>query len=236
MEYNVRYRGCELSVTPDPLDDAIGLYTKLRANASILCGSEYAEEFDPDFETLKELYAIFFNSSTQALEGLINYRSIWQERCSQGAFSDKSEKYATARIHGIQKWAFIETMSMLEFQLKKLIKQHDLFEDLSKLILSRLFDKINKYDTLSEVDYDGWRALIEFRNCIIHNNAISDKNITFIDYNFSLEMKEGEMIRVNLSLMPAIQHWMLEKAEGLFKAILKAGELQKGTHDPIHNQ
>ena len=75
----------------------------------------------------------------------------------------------------------------------------------------------NSIHVISNDDYNLWKGVLEFRNCIVHNNAFASKTET---YNFpsikpgsftypelKLHFKKGEAVESSSLLFPHVLNW-----------------------------
>lgn len=92
------------------------------------------------------------------------------------------------RITTITRWGYIQTFSIIEFTIKLIIKKekYPSFEEcidkwgrgevVSFYNIIKIFYETEK---ISDAEYTKWNILREIRNCLVHNNAYSDKEISY---------------------------------------------------------
>jgi len=96
-------------------------------------------------------------------------------------------------------------------------------EEKKKLYLRDIISLSQNIDVLDDEECNLWMGLIEFRNCIVHNNSFSSKTETFVfpsikpdKYEYPelyLNFREGEAIESNFLLFPHLINWSIDSID-----------------------
>ncbi|PBP76930.1 hypothetical protein CCL19_02900 [Pseudomonas syringae] len=154
------------------------------------------------------------------IEILDQYKTIWDrlENASkknkwlamiQCHSQDKLVTENSERLNTVCKSAFILAMSSVEYCAKETAKTY-----YTKLLvpantrnkhiyLSGIIETSHKEGLISEDIQQKWRALIQLRNCLVHNNGIANQDAEYvISTETTVRMTNGEMISGSLILFP----------------------------------
>lgn len=139
---------------------------------------------------MNEVYPMKYNPFTEIhntlfllLETLNWLYNSWDIK-SQKTLS-KTQK---AIITTITRWGYIATFSVIEFTIKIIIKNEEYDEFLEYINLwkenkfvgfGNIISKFKNMDKITDDELSQWDTLREIRNCIVHNNGFTDKNILF---------------------------------------------------------
>ena len=191
------------------MDNILKQVFELRGKAK-----DYGEKQVGMSDTLRGMFAMLFNGLTLGLEILDSYKFIWSGiKLTNAAEIQRAKEQNAERVVLIQKMIFIESMSAIEFSLKKYIAENPgkIGNIKGRVYLIKILNNCKDKGLLSGSDYDGWNGLRELRNAIIHNNAISDVDLKRDYNNTVLELKRDKKIQGNFLLYPAVIDWMLDK-------------------------
>ncbi|MBI2856479.1 MAG: hypothetical protein HYX93_06510 [Chloroflexi bacterium] len=168
------------------------------------------------FEPLSECFGMIHDRLLLSLEILHWYYSLWSkgergislEKFHQGILSvephpDEAVKQENAeRVMEILRALYVLSMSSIEFSAKRAIDMnpsHALNQAVARRIYLR--DVMKKSMTLGLIDSvanSEWQDLIFIRNCVVHNNGISDSDRTLRIEGMEIVVNKGRMIRGKL--------------------------------------
>ena len=108
---------------------------------------------------------------------------------------------------------FVFSVSSFEFSAKRAAKLYPYILDIDfskRRYLRHVLEKSADKGLIDSGTFRQWCDLLEIRNCVVHNNSISDvdKIIRFPD-GLNIELKIDTMIEGNLRTFPALTHWMV---------------------------
>ncbi len=153
---------------------------------------------------------------------------------SIGHLRVRTEKQANERIMLVLRSAWVFSLSVVEYSMKKIIREsktgpplvkwyHDLNDSAyvagAKLgySLRSVIERSYKLELVSMKYYKNWISLQDMRNAIIHNNAIVEERNQFIVGTYSRTIETGEKVisthedRANfIRLIPAMSKEWLE--------------------------
>ncbi|OCH01512.1 hypothetical protein A6E10_18710 [Aliivibrio fischeri] len=198
------------------MKDVLELYWKLRKESEDI-GDSIAEKFGVEhYEDPASFFSMSFNNITITLELLDYYYDLWG-KLDPLKFPniDLTKKQNGERVLMAQKMCFIENMSSFEFLAKKItLNNEDIFGVFNgRVYLFNIMKKSKSLGLIDESTFNLWSGLIELRNTIIHNNAISEKNVIYNYSTVKLEFIKNEMIQGNLKMYPLLIHWLIKNAE-----------------------
>jgi len=206
------------------LDSIIESYKKLKAKTH-----DYGEELRKTKQYVQDVFSPVFNNTTLVLEVLDNYKTYWSK--SYSGFSDdqieKLKKQNAERIIEITKWSFIHIISCYEFSAKEIIKNTSLteFADLKsklqgggRVYLGGIMEVSKNSHFISDDDYEKWDGIIFIRNCLVHNNGISDKKASLDIGNVKINCEKDKMLSGKLDIF----HNLCDTATDLFNQWLYA--------------
>jgi len=77
------------------------------------------------------------------------------------------------------------------------------------------------YGLISDNECEDWQNLIFLRNCIVHNNAISDRDKTLDIAGMSIEASAGKMLQGKLDFFAIVNEVAIERYFTWVKALIK---------------
>ncbi len=181
-----------------------------------------------------------YNALTLTLELLNHYLRQW---CPEfmipmlltgrsGAL--KGEK--AERIIEITKWAFIHSMSIIEFSVKNSLKQvnPDILNSIIKkkkkhgrkgkrvrIYLRDIVGELKNRGCITDEAYKIWEALIEVRNAVVHNNAIADEDRAFQVGDIGIRFEKGRMLRGPLNFFTKLIEYAIENYKSILEILRK---------------
>jgi hypothetical protein len=154
-------------------------------------------------------FAMIFNDTTLTLEMLDYYYGIWKrKRLLPTDVIKRLREENAQRVLGITKWAFISALSIIEYTAKEMLKMANTnsFEYLraklqsgKRVHLSEIIERSKKITLIDVEQYETWRALIEVRNAVVHNNAIADIDGGYKIDDIEITLVKGKMLRDKLN-------------------------------------
>lgn len=107
------------------------------------------------------------------------------------------------KVITITRWGFIQTFSIIEYTIKEIIKKEK-FKSFNKCIdkwekgdfvsfysIIKIFHEMGK---INDNEYNNWNILRKIRNCLVHNNAITDEEISYELNNRKIVRTENYML------------------------------------------
>jgi len=161
----------------------------------------------------ENLFNMVFNKLTVGYELLNFYYDIWKgPGAGTLAEIERKRNQNAERVVTINRMIFIETLSSTEYFLKNYIQNHTskVGEIAGRIYLRKIMNHFEEKGLISNTDFNLWDGLIELRNSIVHNNAISE--ITKV-YEFplcNLAFEKGSMVKGNLNLFLHLIDWVLD--------------------------
>jgi len=154
---------------------------------------------------IENVFGMIFNNVTMVLEILDNYYGYWKKKYTATPQKINESKQQNAeRIIEITKWSFTHALSSFEYSAKEIIKNTSRteFQDLKnklqsgqRVYLSRIMEESKDSGLITIDDYNHWDGIIFLRNCLIHNNGISDKDETLTIRTMNITCENGKMIQ-----------------------------------------
>ncbi|CAI8773694.1 hypothetical protein EMIT0P43_170098 [Pseudomonas jessenii] len=147
------------------------------------------------------------------MEVITQYSRLWDriERTPASsllahAYSNQKKENAQ-RIVNICKASFISSMSVTEYCAKETTGKflnHLTAKIKTNIHLSHIIAESFNANIITEESKTLWKSLNDLRNCLVHNNGISEKNRSYvIDDTMTINMIKGRMISSTLCLFPA---------------------------------
>jgi len=181
-------------------------------------------------------FAMIFNDTTLTLEILDYYYGIWKrKRLLPTDMIKRLRKENAERILGITKWSFISALSIIEYSAKEMLKMANTssFEYLrtklqsgKRVYLSEIIERSKKITLIDEQQYGIWRALIEVRNAVVHNNAIADIDGGYEIDDIEINFVKGKMVRGKLNLFIKLLGITTDQYYKWLRALLQARNSQ----------
>lgn len=115
------------------------------------------------------------------------------------------EKETLGRIKEITKWSFIQAISSFEYTSKETLfyyrqQFYALLIKLAKnkkkfLYLNDIMKESSKTGFISNENYKKWDGIVYVRNCIVHNNAVADKNENYEIGGVKIKCVKNKMLK-----------------------------------------
>lgn len=157
-----------------------------------------------------------FNTATIVAEVLDYYYYIWSKEYKMPPLMIEELREDNAeKILEITKWAFIQSMSVIEFNMKRLLRElnNPLLKPkpgekpaLKNIRLSQIIEESRKTKLISETYYPTWDCAIKVRNALVHNNAIADRVMSYEVGGQRIEFIEGKTLKGNMSIFMSLIH------------------------------
>jgi len=166
-----------------------------------------------------------FNALTLTAELLSYYNHVWSLSIiyplPPEEIQRKRQENAKRTIE-ITKWAFVHTMSIIEYSLKTLFGQisskcPEIENETEYLYLRKIIEKLKDAGYVDDKDWNSWRGLIDVRNVVVHRNAIPDKNCKHNICGIPVSFTKGQMLRGPLDFFVKL----IECAIELYKRTLE---------------
>lgn len=144
------------------------------------------------------------NYATQSLELHLYYATVFQNTSDARLQNDE-------RILMLQTSLLVQILSAVEFGTKEAVKFiPNSFRNIDgRLYLTKILKNSRELFDITDDDYIRWQSAIELRNCIVHNNAISEKKILQSYPDFDLTFVVGKMIKTDLLTLPKLCKWIV---------------------------
>lgn len=195
------------------MEEVYARFKHLRSTANDF-GNEIAELLGiQSHEMPAGVYSMIFNKLTLGVELLYYYYGIWKQPTSMSAQSIQVAKQDNAqRVLTIERMIFLETLSSIEFCSKEYVKNHPqkIGSFSGRVYLRTIMERSRAQRVLSDVEFSRWVGVIELRNCIVHNNGISEKTAKYVYPSCELILEDGRMTQGDLVLLPSLLGWMLD--------------------------
>ena len=192
------------------MEELISLLKRIREKLE-----KYGEWLETAGLEMPNSFNMIFNATTLILEVLHYYYQIWGiPRTLPSDEIERLKKENAERVIEITKWAFVHTLSIIEYSTKEIIKKmsdeklssypairkvKDKLQAGKKVYLSTIIKEFKEGQLISDEEYDVWRGLIETRNIIVHNNAIAEETKSFKMFNeFRISFVKGKMLKDKL--------------------------------------
>ena len=130
---------------------------------------------------------------------------------SIGHLRVRTEKQANQRIMLVLRSAWVFSLSVVEYSMKKIIREsmdgplvkwyHELKERphvvgaKSGYSLRSVIVRSHELDIVTDEYYQNWISLQYMRNAIIHNNAVVEERSDFTVGEYKMTIEAGEMVR-----------------------------------------
>jgi len=129
----------------------------------------------------------------------------------------------------ITKWVFIDTLSSLEFSLKKMLeivnpKVLSVIKERRRnkpIYLRSITKELHRVGYVSDKAYNGWITLIEIRKCVVHNNAIPESSrILYLD-DLKIVFTHGQMLTAKLDFFIKLIDYVIKNYKRLVEALIE---------------
>lgn len=198
------------------MDDVIALYWALRKDSQAY-GDELAQVLGIEHsEEPAAFFGMAFNTFTLTLELLDYYNRVWaNQKFNACTSAEEAREQNSERVILIQKLGFIELMSSFEYAAKNTVSsQVDRFGLLNgRIYLSRIMKLSLDIGLIDAPTHTLWCGATKLRNCLVHNNGISEETANYAYPDVSVTVYDGTMTRGNLKQFGLMSRWLLIAAK-----------------------
>jgi len=176
-------------------------------------------------------FAMVFNHLTLTLELLTYYHSIWSSSSAKVSPEERNgiRQENWERCTMVLRWLFIGSLSSIEYSAKVSVASYGAgspAKDLTKvkgqyIHLSDIVRNSMGFNLIDDDEYDDWQNLIFLRNCIVHNNAVSDSDKSFDIGGTRVVASAGKMLQGKLDFFAILTEVSIEKYFAWVKALIK---------------
>jgi len=177
-------------------------------------------------------FGMIFNHLTLTLELLHYYYSIWgrlrvkvSPEKREGLRQENAERCIT-----ILSWLFIACLSSIEYSAKSCLASYAVGSPVKKLAkvkvgqrvyISSIVNNSKAHNLIDDDEYDDWQNLILVRNCLVHNNAVSDTDKILDIGGTRLVASAGKMFQGKLDCYAVLTEVAIERYFSWVKTILR---------------
>jgi len=181
-------------------------------------------------------FGMVFNHLTLTLELLSYYYSVWSNlsvKVSPVGMSTEEKgrlkEENAERCMIVLKWLFIASLSSIEYSAKISVASYgegSPAKSLTKvkkgqhLYLSDIMRNSKDFGLIDDDEYDDWQNLIFLRNCIVHNNAVSESDKIFDIAGTRVAASAGEMIQGKLDFFALVTGAAIDRYFAWVKALI----------------
>jgi len=177
-------------------------------------------------------FAMIFNNLTLTLELLSHYHSLWSRlnvKVSTKEEAARIRKENGERCIMILKWLFVDSLSSIEYSTKVSVAFYggaSPAKNLAKvkgqyIYLSDIMRNSKNFNLIDDTEYDDWQNLIFLRNCMVHNNGISDRDKIFDIAGIRVVANIGKMLQGKLGFFAILAEVAIERYLAWVKALIK---------------
>jgi hypothetical protein len=184
-------------------------------------------------------FGMVFNHLTLTLELLSHYYSLWSSPSVKVSSVEVSteerariKKENAERCVMALKWLFIGSLSSIEYSAKLSVASYgegSPAKDLTKVrrgqhvYLSDIMRNSNSKDfnLIDDDEYNDWQNLIFLRNCIVHNNGVSESDRIFDIAGIRVAASAGEMIPGKLDFFAIVTGVAIDRYFAWVKALIR---------------
>jgi hypothetical protein len=182
-------------------------------------------------------FGMVFNHLTLTLELLSHYYSVWSNPSVKVSSVEMSteergriKKENAERCVMALRWLFIASLSSIEYSAKVSVASYEEGSPAKSLTkvkkgqhvyLSDIMRNSKDCNLIDDDEYDDWQNLIFLRNCIVHNNAVSDSDRTFDIAGIRVAASAGEMIQGKLDFFAIVTGVAIERYFAWVKALIR---------------
>ena len=150
-----------------------------------------------------------FNHATMALELVSHYRHAWQAERKTKSSEDIEVDEKIQRLTQIGSNLFVSSVSSVEFSAKRFLNSQPTdtlaMRPGKRVYLRDVIEASTSAGFISDSDRRKWGALLDLRNCIVHNNAISDVERDIrLRAGLRIQLQPGQMTKGNPAFFPQI--------------------------------
>ena len=157
-----------------------------------------------------------YNALTLTLELLNYYYNVWTSydvsRLSPDEI-DRLRKENAERVIEITRWAFVHTMSIIEFSIKNSLefinpsilrsirtrKSKGRKHKRVHIHLRDIIKELKRRRCIGDDVYNNWLVLIEIRNLVVHNNTIADSDKVLYIGGMNIQLVKNQMLKGELN-------------------------------------
>jgi len=201
------------------MSDFLLAFRQLREKA-VNINEQLVGELNIDSDQIPlSVFNMIHNNIVIGIELFFYYKRLWVNlKIQPGASQARIEQIKDQngqRIKEVQKMVFISSISSFEYVAKEYHKIHptklgEITRRNGRIYLRDILKKSADINLIEEEQHKLWNGLLNFRNMIVHNNAISDMAETYEYPNCELAFLEGSMTQGNLLLFPHLLDWMID--------------------------
>lgn len=160
-------------------------------------------------------FGMVFNHLTLTLELLSYYYSIWSDSSVEISTEEREriKKENAERCVMALRWLFIASLPSMEYSAKVSVASYGEGSPAKSLIkvkkgpyvyLNDIMRNSNGCNLIDDDQYADWQNLIFLRNCIVHNNAVSESDKIFDFAVIRVAASAGEMIQGKLDFFAIV--------------------------------
>ena len=189
----------------DNLDEiitlALGLRQRSKAQAGELCGRFN----EPDTLAPISAFNMVHNHAVMTAELLHYYKAVWSKKTVIAPeLRDRILDENAQRVLEATKYMFLASLSAIEFSAKQALKTQPSLLQLDwtrRIYLSNILNESLVAGWIDDETNDGFKDLIFVRNCLVHNNGISDEDRELFNLvGKPVRANEGQMLQGDLKL------------------------------------
>ena len=162
--------------------------------------------FDESLLAYENTFRSVWNALVLTVELLECYKKQWSSRPTKAKTLGEIQQIQTQnwdRVNQISKWAFISTVSNIEYSMKLLIRraQNGPLKPLAKRKRVNLREIINHSKKSAMIDDDShkqWIILLKLRNLSVHNATFAEETGDYRVRDVLIQFRDGEMLQGNL--------------------------------------
>lgn len=172
---------------------------------ALKCGSRVSASYAlPEGEAPVGGFNMAHNKVTASAEIINFYHQTWLRGGVTACDNEDQVRTQNAeRIIEVFKSLFIGCVSVYEFSAKQAISRHPqkIRPIKGRIYLGSIIKETIAVGRLPAGEINAWNGTIDLRDVLVHNNGISDKDVTYkIPGCQDLILKDGRMIKGNLRL------------------------------------
>jgi hypothetical protein len=181
-------------------------------------------------------FGMVFNHLTLTLELLSYYYSVWinppVKVSSVGMSTEEKGRLKEENAERCMialKWLFIASLSSIEYSTKLSVASYgegSPAKSLTKVkrgqyvYLSDIMRNSKDFSLIDDDEYDNWQNLIFLRNCIVHNNAVSESDKIFDIAGTRVAASAGEVIQGKLDFFATVTGVAIDRYFAWVKALI----------------
>ena len=193
------------------MDDVLKVYWDLRQEV-LDTSRELERHFSSTESSLQiQFFSMMFNEITCTIEMLDSYQIKWKSAVHTNcATTEDARKQNEQRVILIQRSGFINTISALEFCLRKIHENYPyVLGRMPSFTIKNLMERSVEKSYVSDANKVLWTGVYDLRNCIVHNNSHGFKTATHIYPDVRLRMNKDVMTQGGLLTFAYLSRWVL---------------------------